>query len=296
MERGSLVRHGKLAASILLSTGLLATGFSAPALGATHQTSMTAKGTKIATVVTKKYGRILANTKGRVMYLHTTDKGTVSKCPGACATAWPKVTSKAKPLAGKGINAKHLKRNSKGQVTYYGHPLYYFATGKAKGNTSGEDVFDFFVVGTNGKAIRHAKPKPATGPTGPAEVTTGTVGTTQVITTRAGRTLYALTAPNEKKSFSCTSACMSNWIPLLTKGAPTVGGAADSGVLGTVTRGGIGTQVTYGGFPVYRFVGDTAAGQDNGKGDFGPLYQPPTYSTLQIWDDVLPTGATNPAA
>jgi predicted lipoprotein with Yx(FWY)xxD motif len=270
----------------------MAAGISAPALAATHHTSMSPKGTKIATTVTKKYGRILANTKGRVMYLHTTDKGSVSKCTGLCAGAWPKVTSKVKPVAGKGISAKHLKRNAKGQVLYFDHPLYYFASGKAKGNASGEGLADFFVVGTNGKGIRHAKPAKSTGPTGPAEVNTAMVGSATVLVTKAGRTLYALTAPDEKTTFSCKASCLSNWVPLLTKGAPTAAGTASAGMLGTVSRSGIGTQVTYNGYPVYRFTGDSKAGQHNGQGDFGPDYVPPAY-TMQKWYDVLPSGTPN---
>jgi predicted lipoprotein with Yx(FWY)xxD motif len=268
----------------------MAAGISAPALAATHHTSMSPKGTKIATTVTKKYGRILANTKGRVMYLHTTDKGSVSKCPGACAAAWPKVTSKVKPVAGKGISAKHLKRNSKGQVLYFGHPLYYFVSGKAKGNASGEGLVHFFVVGTNGKAIKHAKPAKASGPAGPAEVNTGDVGmaSTEVITTKAGRTLYALTAPNEKGGFWCTGSCLSFWIPLLTKGTPTAAGDTVQADLGTIKRAGIGTQVTYKGFPVYRYTGDTASGQDAGEGIPGPYS---AVEATQVWNELSPAGA-----
>jgi predicted lipoprotein with Yx(FWY)xxD motif len=276
-----------LAASILFSAGLMAAAVSAPALASTQHRTTHPKGTTISTRVTPKFGRILANTKGRVMYLHTTDQRTVSTCTGVCASAWPKVTSKAKPLAAKGVSAKHLARNKKGQVTYYGHPLYYFVGSGA----SGEGEASFFVVSTTGKAVHPKKAtKPGTGATGAAEVTTGMAGGTTVITTKAGRTLYALGVFAENTgTFWCTAACVHTWIPLLTKGTPTAAGDAMQSDLKFVKRAGIGDQVTYNGYPVYRYKGDTAAGQDNGEGLAGP------YANGQVWNDVTPAGALNPA-
>jgi predicted lipoprotein with Yx(FWY)xxD motif len=254
-------------------------------MASTHHTAH-AKGTTISTRVTPKFGRILANPKGRVMYLHTSDRGTVSTCTGVCASAWPRVMSKAKPIAAKGVNAKHLARNKKGQVTYYGHPLYYFEGGGA----SGEGVAKFFVVSTTGKAV-HPKKKAAPGATGPAEVTTGMVGSTEVITTKAGRTLYALATFTEKTGmFWCTGSCLSTWIPLLTKGTPTAAGDAMQTDLSSVKRAGIGDQVTYNGYPVYRYKGDAAAGQGTGEGLPGP------YANGQVWNDLTPAGSLHPAA
>jgi predicted lipoprotein with Yx(FWY)xxD motif len=286
------VRHrGTFAGSLLLSAGLLAAVVAAPASASAHHPGLAPKGTKIATTVTNKYGRVLANTKGRVMYVHTTDKGSVSTCHAACLSFWPPVTSRVRPVAGKGVSVRHLARNAKGQVTYYGHPLYYFVSGKARGNASGEGEAHFFVVSTTGKAIKAPKKKPtkSAGPTGPAEVTTATAGATTVLATKAGRTLYALTNPTEMASFWCTGSCLTVWVPLLTKGAPTAGGSALTGDLSTVNRPDVGTQVTYNGYPVYRYTGDSAAGQDTGQGLFGPYY--PT--TLQYWYDVLPNGTLN---
>jgi predicted lipoprotein with Yx(FWY)xxD motif len=283
---GQLVRHrGKLAGSLLLSAGLLAAAVAAPALASSPHTGMAPKGTKIATTVTKKYGRIVANTRGRVMYVHTTDKGSVSTCRGACLSFWPRVTSKVKPVAGKDIRAKHLARNAKGQVTYYGHPLYYFVSGKARGNASGEGEAHFYVVSITGKAIKAPKkPTKAAGPTGPAEVTTGMVGATEVLTSKNGHTLYALD-PNELPSWSCTGTCTSVWLPLLTKGAPTAAGDAMASKLGTAKRPNGSFQVTYAGFPVYDYKPDTAAGQDKGQLAPGPY--------LNYWYDLMPDGSFN---
>jgi predicted lipoprotein with Yx(FWY)xxD motif len=289
------VRHrGQLAGTILVSAGLLIAGVAAPALATSHSkpaVSHAKKGTKIATVKTKKYGKVLSNTKGRVIYLSKNDTSTVSRCTGECATAWPRVMSTKKPIAGAGLKAAHLSRNAKHQVTYYGHPLYYFFEDKKSGKVSGEAENSFFLVNVHGKAVKppkKKKPTGPTGPTGPAAVTTGMVNAHTVLIS-GDSTLYALFNPDEMTTFSCTGSCLTNWQPLLTKGTPTETGGAD-GTLSTVTRTGIGTQVTYDGLPLYSFTGDTKAGDDNGEMQFGPLYVPPTY-TLQYWYNVTAAGA-----
>ena len=120
-------------------------------------------------------------------------------------------------------------------------------------------------------------------------MTTGTVGSshTEVITSRNGHTLYALTNPDETAGFWCGGSCLRVWVPLLTKGAPTAGGDAQAAKLGTISHPGAGRQVTYNGFPVYDYTGDTAAGQDSGEGLTGP------YGLGQTWDDLTPAGAFN---
>ncbi|HEY3833235.1 MAG TPA: hypothetical protein VGO03_13140 [Acidimicrobiia bacterium] len=76
-----------------------------------------------------------------------------------------------------------------------------------------------------------------------------------------GMTLYTLT--NNGKAVACTGACASAWPPLTTTAA-TVSG---SGVTGIATaKDANGTQVTDKGLPLYRFAGDTAAGDANGDG------------------------------
>jgi predicted lipoprotein with Yx(FWY)xxD motif len=293
------VRHrGKLAGSLLLSAGLLTAAISAPALATTHHKAAH-KGIKIATRTTKSYGKVVANTKGRVMYVFTTD-GTskVSHCNGACASAWPHVMSKAKPIAGKGISAKHLGRTKKGQVTYYGRPLYYFASTTKPGSTSGEGLNKFYVISNTGKVVKHKKktgPTGPTGPSGPATVSTGDVGASIEVLTNAadGHTLYALSDPDETTQFWCNGSCLSFWVPLQTKGTPLVSGDAQSPMIGMKVHANGFDQVTYNGYPLYEYVGDTASGQDTGEGLTGP-YDPP--ATGQRWYDLTPAGAFNTTA
>jgi predicted lipoprotein with Yx(FWY)xxD motif len=87
-----------------------------------------------------------------------------------------------------------------------------------------------------------------------------------------GFTLYTLT--NGGRPIPCNTACTAVWPPLLAPpgtAAPT--GAAGVGQLGKSASGKV---VTYKGFPLFLFSGDTAAGQTNGKGisSFGGVWNP----------------------
>ena len=106
-------------------------------------------------------GTFLVDAKGRSLYLWVADKGSKSTCSGACAQAWPPLITTGKPLAGSGTQASLLGTTKRSddtlEVTYAGHPLYYFAGDGQPGQTTGQatDGFgaDWFVVAPDGKAI-----------------------------------------------------------------------------------------------------------------------------------------------
>jgi len=82
-------------------------------------------------VRTTEYGKALFGPSGKVVYVFGADRGSTSHCYGACAKAWPPLLTKAAPLAGPGVEAKLLgttkRRDGTMQVTYNGHPLYYYS-------------------------------------------------------------------------------------------------------------------------------------------------------------------------
>jgi predicted lipoprotein with Yx(FWY)xxD motif len=94
-----------------------------------------------------------------------------------------------------------------------------------------------------------------------ASAENSTLGKT-VLTTTKGRTLYSLSVEKNGK-FICTGSCLSAWHPLMVPAGVHPTGPVK---LGTVERPEGGTQVTYKGRPLYRFGGDTKAGQANGEG------------------------------
>jgi predicted lipoprotein with Yx(FWY)xxD motif len=77
-----------------------------------------------------------------------------------------------------------------------------------------------------------------------------------------GLTLYT-NADEADGSIACTDACVANWPPLE---APVDAGDANADLLGTVTRPDGIEQVTYNGFPLYYFAGDSAEGDIAGQG------------------------------
>jgi len=107
------------------------------------------------------YGRILFDGRGRALYLFTSDKGTNSRCYGACAAAWPPYLKKTAPTAGRGTRQSLLgttrRRDGKRQVTYGGHPLYYYVGDRKAGQVLCQNVVEFggtwLVVSGRGAAV-----------------------------------------------------------------------------------------------------------------------------------------------
>jgi predicted lipoprotein with Yx(FWY)xxD motif len=117
-------------------------------------------GTKL-TAKSSRYGKVLFDGRSYSLYLFTADRGKRSTCYGPCAAAWPPFLAKGKPVAGTGIKAGLLgttrRRDGKLQVTYGGHPLYYYVD-DGKGEIKCHNVSEFgglwLVVRPNGKAVR----------------------------------------------------------------------------------------------------------------------------------------------
>jgi predicted lipoprotein with Yx(FWY)xxD motif len=108
-----------------------------------------------------KLGSILTDGHGRTLYLFEADKGTASACYSACASVWPPLTTAHKPTAGKHVVAGKLgttkRRDGKTEVTYNGHPLYYYAGDRKPGDITGQGVNQFgakwYVLARTGKKI-----------------------------------------------------------------------------------------------------------------------------------------------
>jgi predicted lipoprotein with Yx(FWY)xxD motif len=86
----------------------------------------------------------------------------------------------------------------------------------------------------------------------------------QIIVDAQGRTLYLFEADKGGKS-NCDGPCAAAWPPYLSNGAPQAAMGASGGLVGTTKRVDGTTQVTYGGNPLYYFVGDKAAGDLTGQ-------------------------------
>jgi predicted lipoprotein with Yx(FWY)xxD motif len=122
------------------------------------EASMTAKGTRVK-VISSDYGGVIADGKGEAFYLFDKEDTKKPRCYGACASVWPPVLTKDKPVAGSGAKQSLLgttkRANGKLQVTYAGHPLYYYVD-DSPGTILCHDVAEFgglwLVVKPNGGA------------------------------------------------------------------------------------------------------------------------------------------------
>src|SRR3954453_18191131 len=95
---------------------------------------------------TTAVGKVLVGANGRTLYLFTADKAAKSRCYGQCATYWPPLIA-GTPTVGTGLNASKLgttkRKDGKLQVTYNGHPLYFFQPDKKSGDIKGQGYVHF---------------------------------------------------------------------------------------------------------------------------------------------------------
>jgi predicted lipoprotein with Yx(FWY)xxD motif len=151
------MRRRSLALVLLTVAALVAAGCGGSSGGGSSSSTQSSSTTKTsspstsagATVATRKtdLGTILVNSSGRTLYLFEKDKGDKSTCSGACASAWPPLTTTAKPKPANGAVAAKLGTSMRGdgtkEVTYNGHPLYTYAGDAAPGDTTGQALDQF---------------------------------------------------------------------------------------------------------------------------------------------------------
>jgi predicted lipoprotein with Yx(FWY)xxD motif len=147
---------------VLMPAALIAVLLVLAGCGGTKK-SNSAQGGSGATVklAGSKLGKILVDGTGRTLYLFEADKNGKSACSGSCAGTWPPFNG-ASPSASSGVDggalATTMRADGTQQVTYHGHPLYYYAgDGKSPGSTKGEDLNTFggawYVVDAAGKSV-----------------------------------------------------------------------------------------------------------------------------------------------
>jgi predicted lipoprotein with Yx(FWY)xxD motif len=139
---------------------------STPSYGAskpsTSNTSNSSAATSVVSTKTSSLGTFLVDGNGRTLYLWDADHGSKSTCSGACAQAWPPATNTGTPKASGAVKASLLGTTKRAdgslEVTYAGHPLYYYVGDTKAGQTTGEGSDGFgspwWVVTPAGKALQ----------------------------------------------------------------------------------------------------------------------------------------------
>lgn len=109
---------------------------------------------------TPKFPTAMTDSTGKAIYLFEADKSSSSTCEGACATAWPPVPAAGTPSITGGDMAKlgtTTRADGTKQLTYNGHPLYYFAGDAKPGDTNGQGSKAFgaewYLLGPDGDSI-----------------------------------------------------------------------------------------------------------------------------------------------
>jgi predicted lipoprotein with Yx(FWY)xxD motif len=156
-----------------LAVGLLATGcgdtneknatepITADGVNATPTSSATPQARAEVKLAETKIGKVLVGAQDRTLYLFEKDKNGKSACSGPCAQAWPPYVTEGKPKAGNGVKAAQLgitkREDGTTQVTYNGHPLYYFIKDQKAGDTMGQHIKAFgaewYAVNANGEKV-----------------------------------------------------------------------------------------------------------------------------------------------
>jgi predicted lipoprotein with Yx(FWY)xxD motif len=120
----------------------------------------------------------------------------------------------------------------------------------------------------------------------------------QVVTDNKGWVLYRFDKDTAKPSKSnCEGKCAQVWPPAITDGNPDLVGV-DASFVGTVTRADGSSQLTIGGWPVYRYIGDPKPGAWKGQNVGGTWFvvTPEGKKNLTCLPTPAPTAVAPPAA
>jgi predicted lipoprotein with Yx(FWY)xxD motif len=124
-------------------------------------------------------GSILADANGRTLYLFESDTRNVSSLSAAGRAVWPPFTASTKPQALGGAVAGQIgtiaQAGPSPQITYDGHPLYYYFGDQGAGQTRGQGLNQFgalwYALSSSGTAVT-SQPSSST-PTAPSSGAAG---------------------------------------------------------------------------------------------------------------------------
>jgi predicted lipoprotein with Yx(FWY)xxD motif len=107
-----------------------------------------------------RLGNVLVNGAGRTLYLYDKDSAGTSKCTDPCTTVWPPLAASGTPTYGSGLRAAMFstitRPDGTKQLAVNHLPLYTYSGDIKAGDTTGQDLGDFFAAGPNGTTIRPA--------------------------------------------------------------------------------------------------------------------------------------------
>jgi predicted lipoprotein with Yx(FWY)xxD motif len=130
-------------------------------IGASPTSTTTSSPQATLTVANSRYGRIIVDRSGRTLYMFDIERDGQPRCYGACAVSWPPLVSRVDPVTGSGLDQALVttaaRKEGSRQVTYKGHPLYYYVGDRSPGEIKCQAVFEYgggwYVLDVNGDKI-----------------------------------------------------------------------------------------------------------------------------------------------
>lgn len=216
-------------------------------------------------------GKILTNKDGRTLYYFANDFDGKNSCTGGCEAVWPvfNMEGLAQSKLSEGLDiadfASTTTASGKRQVTYKGHPLYYYApkvndvnTPEAAGETKGEGVNNVWYVAKPDYTVMFTNAQ-LTGHDGKDYTSTYTEGTGKTLYFTDGKGLTLYTFKNDRKNknnFTKSDFSNNNVWAIYEEDQFVPPSTLDKSLFGSITVHGR-KQMTYKGWPLYYF------GQDN---------------------------------
>ncbi len=243
------------------------------------------------------FGEYITDSEGNSLYLFTNDTrgADESTCNGECAETWPALTfdpDETSLEVADGLDADLLgsfeREDGSVQVTYNGWPLYNFSGDGETGDTNGQGVGEvWFLVNPDGtRNIPDDESDEDEGDEVGVQLETREKDPFGAyITDSEGNSLYLFFNDGKRSSQSnCNNECAETWPPLTLSEGETVtvaeGSGLDADLLRSFERNDGRVQVTYNGWPLYRFSGDDAPGDTDG-------------TAVNLWFLVTPDGDEN---
>jgi predicted lipoprotein with Yx(FWY)xxD motif len=142
------------ATSAASSTAAPAQSTASPATENNAAVAVTAKPSKVGSI-------LAAGPKRLTVYVFEADKEGASSCGQSCAAVWPPVRAGGTIVARGGLDVTKLSRITRAdgtrQVTYNGHPLYFYARDGDKSDAYGQGIKSFgaswYVLSPSGNKI-----------------------------------------------------------------------------------------------------------------------------------------------
>ncbi len=208
------------------------------------------------------FGSIIVDSKGNTVYFFSLDADGNSACTGNCLAVWP-LSYVANPTFGTGLTDTDFsfitRSDGSKQTTYKGWPLYTYSGDAAPGQTSGDGIENTWFVAKPDYTVMLANNQ-LVGNDGIKYDSTYKPGTglTQYLTDDRGLTLYSFSLDKaDSNKFTKSDFSNDGFFPIVqvtsTQNVPSL---LSKSMLGTITVFGK-TQLTFKGWPVYRFGADS---------------------------------------